>query len=532
METIFSLKKLCKNCKFAQKLTSEANRGILTNPSIQKAINYYASKCEKNPIDTLKEIGLEYELKENEFESLNNAYEEWKKQEKIEDLTCTYIGKITSNKFCANCPLKDCLNSHSDFYDIENLDSNITINSKIPILNVEILPVDSIKRLLVDTQNSMNVPIEYLLVSLITIIATAIGLNYSVKFDNTWSIYSNLLSVIIGEPSSKKSPSMKLFVNVLNEIEEETNTLITISNTTVEGVCKYMSDSKKQVLIACDELKGWLNSLGEYKGKNSSDRQFYLSAWNCERYVVIRKTSSNIIILGSIQPEILEDMFKYINTGDGFIERILWVIPTDYQEIGKYIGRGNGNLDKKTISVFKGILKEILTFNGHKEYSLSKNGDSILSSYEQELKQKAKNNHKYSALYGKSLGLTGKLALIFQVYKDTEARNYDNKVIENDILKGSIELTKYFIQQFIAINSLFCNETSKAVQDNIEDTVYNWLANRYEDIKTGFKPSYISTYKVAKIYKAEEAKNVLDTLKDKGRLAYNPISKDYILMLE
>ena len=225
-------------------------------------------------------------------------------------------------------------------------------------------------------------------------------------------------------------------------------------------------------------------------------------------------------------------MFKYINTGDGFIERILWVIPTDYQEIGKYIGRGNGNLDKKTISVFKGILKEILTFNGHKEYSLSKNGDSILSSYEQELKQKAKNNHKYSALYGKSLGLTGKLALIFQVYKDTEARNYDNKVIENDILKGSIELTKYFIQQFIAINSLFCNETSKAVQDNIEDTVYNWLANRYEDIKTGFKPSYISTYKVAKIYKAEEAKNVLDTLKDKGRLAYNPISKDYILMLE
>ena len=80
METIFSLKKLCKNCKFAQKLTSEANRGILTNPSIQKAINYYASKCEKNPIDTLKEIGLEYELKENEFESINNAYEEWKKQ--------------------------------------------------------------------------------------------------------------------------------------------------------------------------------------------------------------------------------------------------------------------------------------------------------------------------------------------------------------------------------------------------------------------------------------------------------------------
>lgn len=412
-------------------------------------------------------------------------------------------------------------------------------NNNIPNFKSTILPVDSLKRLITEIQGSMNVPIEYILVSLITVIATAIGLNYSLKIDSTWAIFSSLLSVIIGEPSSKKSPSMKIFVNILNEIEEETNSLITISNTTVEGVCKFMSDTKKQVLIACDELKGWLNSLGEYKGKTSSDRQFYLSAWNCERYVVIRKTSSNIIIpkthvslLGSIQPKILQDMFKYLNTGDGFIERILWVIPPDYNEVGKYIGRGKGDMDKKAIMIFKGIIREIITSNRHKEYALNKEGDCILTDYEQELKQEAKNNPKYSALYGKSIGLTGKLALIFQVYKDTEARNYDNKVIENDILNGSIELTKYFIQQFIAINNLFCNETSKAVQDNIEDTVYNWLVSRYEEIKTGFKPSFVSTYKVAKLFKADEAKNVLDTLKDKGRLAYNPIKKDYVLIKE
>ena len=158
-------------------------------------------------------------------------------------------------------------------------------------------------------------------------------------------------------------------------------------------------------------------------------------------------------LLGSIQPEILQDMFKYINTGDGFIERILWVIPTDYQELGKYIGRGKGILDKKARTIFKGILKEILTANTHKEYTLSKTGDSILTDYEHELKLETKKHPKYSALYGKSSGLTGKLALIFQVYKDTESRNYDNNVIDDDVLKGSIELTRYFIQQFTAINN-------------------------------------------------------------------------------
>ena len=85
---------------------------------------------------------------------------------------------------------------------------------------------------------------------------------------------------------------MKIFTDILHQVEAETNILISISNTTVEGICKFMNDNKKAVLIACDELKGWLNSLGEYKGKTSSDRQFYLSAWNCERYVSLRKNAT------------------------------------------------------------------------------------------------------------------------------------------------------------------------------------------------------------------------------------------------
>ena len=134
-------------------------------------------------------------------------------------------------------------------------------------------------------------------------------------------------------------------------------------------------------------------------------------------------------------------------------------------------------------------------------------------------------------MYGKSEGLAGKLTLIFQVFNDIESRNYDNKIIATDIIKGSVELTKYFVNQFIAVVNIFTS-TCEHQTEKIDDIIYKWLIGRPDDTKTGFSPSLISTYKVGKIYKADEAKNVLESLLDKGRLAFNPITKKYLIISE
>lgn len=537
MEKKFDLQKVYKNCIYAQKILTERNRGALISPFNLNTICYYAYKSNLKPVEVLTSLGLEYALNNDEISTINNAYNEYEKQGVKENLTCAKVSIVTKDKFCSECCLKECLQSHADFYTAK-ANNTPDYSIVIPKLDIKIIPIKFLQELLCNIQENINAPIEYILISLLTVLGAVIGLNFSLKLDDTWNIYSSLLSVLIGEPSSKKSPSMKVFTDILHQVESETNVLMSISNTTVEGICKFMSDNKKAVLIACDELKGWLNSLGEYKGKTSSDRQFYLSAWNCERYVSLRKTSSNIIIqnthvslLGSTQPQILKDMFKCLNTGDGFIERLLWIIPADYQEVGKYIGRGKGKVDKNKIATFKGILREIITFNSHKEYSLDSEGEKLFDDFEKELKTYTINNPKYSALYGKSEGLAGKLVLIFQVFNDIESRNYDNNIVDTNIIKGSIELTKYFINQFKAVIDIFTS-TVEHQAENIDNIVYNWLLGRPDDTKLGFSPSLISTYKVGKIFKADEAKNVLESLLDKGKLAFNPITKKYLIISE
>lgn len=536
MNKQFNLEKAYKNCLFMQKIGTEKNRRALTSPFIKNCIFYFADKSKLNINKILEILLLEYVPSDEELKCLERAYKEYETKEDKEELSCDKVAQATNNKFCSECKLKECLNNFSDFYNIDKNSSSE--NTLIPVFDTNVIPIPFLQELVINIQTNMNTPIEYVFISLITVIGVCIGLNFSLKLNDTWEIFSSILSVLIGEPSSKKSPSMKVFTDILHQIEADINAIISISNTTVEGICKFMNDNKRAILIACDELKGWLNSLGEYKGKSSSDRQFYLSAWNCERYVSLRKTTSNIVIqnthvslLGSTQPQVLKDMFKYLNTGDGFIERLLWVIPPDYKEIGKYIGRGKGKIDQNKMSVFRGVLREITTTNNKKIYLFDSDDDEIFDNFERELKDMTVKNPKYSALYGKATGLVGKLALIFQVFNDIESRNYDNNIISKDILTGAIEVTKYFIKQFIAIVNIF-GVNSDNSSDNIENVVYSWLLNRPEDIESGFSPSLISTYKVGKIYKAEEAKNVLESLLEKGYLAYNPIIKKYFLIYE
>ena len=538
MKKIFSLTKLYKNCKYVQKMVTERNRGAITSPFVLNSICFYAYKANLSPIELLKILKIEYELNETELEKLNSTHARYLESDDKEDLiTCQKVAQATKDKFCSECNFKECLKSHADFYDVSDTGLQKQAGN-IPDLDINIIPIQFLRELLINIQNNVNAPKEYLFISLLTVLGAVIGLNFYLKLDDTWNVYSSLLSVLIGEPSSKKSPSMKVFIDVLNQIETETNTLMCISNTTVEGVCKFMHDNNKAVLIACDELKGWLNSLGEYKGKSSSDRQFYLSAWNCERFVSLRKTTSNIVIphthvslLGSTQPQILKESFKYLNTGDGFIERILWVIPTDYLDVGKYIGRGKGKIDKLKLGIFKSVLREIIVSRGQKEYILNEEDERYLDDFEKMIKSSVKNSPKYSALYGKATGLVGKFALIFQVFKDVESRNIDNNSIQEDVLKGAIEVTKYFLKQFITVVEIF-SATEIEAKETIEDLVYKWLIGREEEIKAGFMPSLISTYKVGKIYKAEEAKNLLDSMIDKGRIVFNPVTKKYQILLE
>ena len=108
-------------------------------------------------------------------------------------------------------------------------------------------------------------------------------------------------------------------------------------DSTVEALAPILADNPRGILLARDELAGWLASMDRYaKGGSGGDEPFYLSAYNGLPHTVDRRTGSRtaihveqaaLWICGGIQPGVLR---RHIGSGQresGLLARLLLAAP-------------------------------------------------------------------------------------------------------------------------------------------------------------------------------------------------------------
>jgi hypothetical protein len=107
-----------------------------------------------------------------------------------------------------------------------------------------------------------------------------------------------------------------------------------VEDTTTEALVAVLETNVRGVLVAKDELSGWVRSMDQYKaGGRGSDRQFWLSLWSNSPVVVDRKGKGEpmmvpkpwVSITGSIQPSVLPELAS--GRDDGLRERFLVAYP-------------------------------------------------------------------------------------------------------------------------------------------------------------------------------------------------------------
>lgn len=112
-----------------------------------------------------------------------------------------------------------------------------------------------------------------------------------------------------------------------------------VSDVTVEALAAKLADNGRGLLLARDELSGWLNGLDRYANKSGgggSDEAFYLSCYNAESHAVDRRTGDRreiyvpqaaLWVCGSIQPTILARALGRERRESGLLARLLLVAP-------------------------------------------------------------------------------------------------------------------------------------------------------------------------------------------------------------
>ncbi|WP_299986663.1 YfjI family protein [uncultured Ruegeria sp.] len=230
-----------------------------------------------------------------------------------------------------------------------------------------------------------NVPTDYVAMTLLGVASAAIGNSrWAVPWDG-WKEPPVLWSMLVGDPSAGKSPALDSVLDPVKEIErslaeeyrrarcewEAENELasfslaqwkadakaavsegaepplkpkeadagnppvrerISITDITTEKVADLLSSTWRGLLLARDELSGWLSSMDRYNG--GGDRPFWLEAYGGRSYTIDRKNNPepitvdhlSVAIVGGTQPDRLADLLVKADD-DGLLARFMVVFP-------------------------------------------------------------------------------------------------------------------------------------------------------------------------------------------------------------
>ncbi|NMC21107.1 MAG: DUF3987 domain-containing protein, partial [Thermogutta sp.] len=218
---------------------------------------------------------------------------------------------------------------------------------------------------------------SYVALPLLTAAGGAIGLTRKLEAKAGWRVPPILWGVIVGESGSLKTPAIKAALRwterrqarLLAEHDKDrlrfeaelaryerdiaawkrdkraddppqkpeppTARRIVVSDTTVEALGPILRDNPRGVLLARDELSGWLSSFDRYVGTKGGDSAFWLSAHGGLSHTVDRKTSgafyipaAAVCVTGGIQPAVLRRVLADGNYFEnGLASRLLMAFP-------------------------------------------------------------------------------------------------------------------------------------------------------------------------------------------------------------
>lgn len=240
---------------------------------------------------------------------------------------------------------------------------------------IDVLPY-KMQRILREARATIGFPEDYLGSSMLVAIATAIGNTMMVEHIPGWKENSILFLALVGRPGACKSHPLSFAMQPLvdhdsemaaqfeKEMRQYLDTLsvptkkraeqgleinprepvrkrFIISDITPEAVHRIHSQNKRGLCLVSDEFSGWFKNFNRYN--NGSESEFWMSVFSHKFAMADRKSSANgifirhpfICVCGTIQPEILWELASNSRSSNGFLERILFVIPIN-QNMGKW----------------------------------------------------------------------------------------------------------------------------------------------------------------------------------------------------
>ncbi|MFC4271829.1 DUF3987 domain-containing protein [Sneathiella chungangensis] len=327
------------------------------------------------------------------------------------------------------------------------------------------------------------------------------------EHDTGWQESARLWSIIVGAPSTKKSPAISAatqhvkkiysksyahYQEKMNDYENEQNPdhpdeteeivepklprRLYANDTTIEAMQDILSQNTDGLLLELDELSGWIGSMEKYSsGKGpAADRAFWLSSWNGGPYQVDRVVRGStyipnlsVNIIGGIQPDVIAKDAKK-TPDDGLMQRFLPII-LDNATVGE-----DTVFDESIRSDFSSLIIRLceiqspISDDGETQYSVkfSKEAQEIRRQFEQhsfDLTKTEDVSTQFSAWSGKLNGMFARMCLTFHCIQAVETNPFTLSV-PHEVEAGTAKLVDNLFRKFLIPHGLrfYCSVLEKS----------------------------------------------------------------------
>lgn len=242
-------------------------------------------------------------------------------------------------------------------------------NSTFP---VDIFPT-KIEKIIAEVHECQSFPIDYIASAMLVAISVGIGNTHLVQLKRGWQESPILYMALVGRPGTNKSHrlsfAMQPFLDldykankvydlayaeydkmmqmsrkertdssISEQPEEPIHKRFLVSDITPEGLSLIHAQNKRGLCLWVDELSTWFKNFNRYN--SGSEEQFWLSVFSAKATISDRKGSRTSIfikrpfisVIGTIQKNILGELAKGERSNNGFIDRILFVMPNIQQK--------------------------------------------------------------------------------------------------------------------------------------------------------------------------------------------------------
>ncbi len=427
---------------------------------------------------------------------------------------------------------------------------------------------DPLRSFVSEAGAAINCDPSFVALPLLSALASAIGNTHVAEIKRGYQAPSILWTAIIGESGTAKSPAMKAAVRPLREIQTRALTAHLeevkawepehqrwevemakwkrkpgsappppeperpicsrwiVSDTTVEALAPLLRDNPRGLLMAHDELSGWIGSFDRYVKGKGGDVAHWLSIHDASSLMVDRKTSGTLIVprasvsvTGGIQPGALKRALGKALIENGLAMRILFAHPP--RRVREYT---DAEVSERATAEVARVFDRLIALQGESvEGDVLKPRALRMSAEAMGLWEKyvnangraqAEHTGAIASVYSKLESAAARIALIVEL---VEAGNVANGASVT-VTSGATEISASSLESGITLARWFTHEAIRVFQylDETEEdteirTITDWIAQRdgnvsVREITRGFR----------RYRRRDDAKAVAEKLVSKG----------------